>query len=63
MKENKNKMNFIRTSDLETRNKLLSLGFTEITEMSSHDYCFINNGKLVFDNKDNKCVYTNIMCL
>ena len=52
---NKNKMNFIRTSDLETRNKLLSLGFTEITEMSSSDYCFINNGKLVFSATTLKC--------
>lgn len=55
---------FIRVSDKETRDKLITLGFTEITEPSSSTYCFINNGKkLTFDVEKFGGVYTNIMCL
>lgn len=57
------KMNFIRTSDFETAEKLRNLGFTELTEPSSSTFCFINDGKIVYDNSDEKCVYTNILCI
>ena len=55
---------FIRVSDKETRDKLITLGFTEITEPSSSTYCFINNGKkLTFDAEKYDAVYSNILCL
>ena len=67
MKETNKNINkkFIHTSDEDTREKLLSLGFTEITESGMKGYCFINNGRLTFENDDikDKIAYTNILCL
>ncbi len=55
--------NFVKTSDIEMANKLRSLGYIEITEESSKEFCFINDsGKMLFDNNEN-VVYTNILCL
>lgn len=62
--ENKNKMNFIRTTDESTAAKLRSLGYTELTEPSSTSYCFINDGKMVFEEGENsKIVYSNVLCI
>lgn len=58
-----NKMNFIKTSDLDTARRLRDLGFTELTEPSSSTFCFINDGKIVYDDVNDKCVYTNILCI
>lgn len=58
-----NKMNFIKTSDLDTAKRLRDLGFTELTEPSSSTFCFINDGKIVYDDVNDKCVYTNILCI
>ena len=69
MKErNKNKMQFVRTTDPDTAQTLRTLGYTELTEPSSVSYCFINDGKLMFEdgeNKDinNKIVYSNVLCI
>lgn len=67
MKETNKNINkkFIHTSDEDMREKLLSLGFTEITESGTNGYCFINNGRLTFENDDikDKIAYTNILCL
>ncbi len=52
-------MNFIKTSNEETYKKLLNLGFTYLHKEDNF-YCFINNGKQVFDNKD-VIMYTNIL--
>ena len=54
--------NFIKTSDSETAEHLRKLGYTELTEPHSSTFCFINNGKVIFDKNDkNKCVYTNVL--
>jgi len=55
---------FLRTSNAETADKLRMLGFTELTELNSSTFCFINDGKkLTFDAEKHDCVYTNILCL
>ena len=51
-------MNFIKTSSEEMYEKLLSLGFTFLNKEGNF-YCFINDGKQVFDNKD--ILYTSIL--
>lgn len=67
-KENKTKMQFVRTTDESTAKILRSLGYTELTEQSSTCYCFLNDGKLTFDEETNKDItkkiyFTNIMCI
>ena len=55
---------FIITTSKETRDKLLYLGFTEITEPSSSTYCFLNDGKkLTFDVEESGIIFSNIMYL
>ena len=64
MNHNKTDKKFIKVSDKETRNRLIELGFTEITEPSSSTYCFLNDGKrLTFDVEKFGGVYTNVICL
>ena len=64
MDYNKKEYKFIKVTNRETRDKLISLGFTEITEPSSSAYCFINDGKkLTFNVENYGGVYTNIICL
>ena len=67
MNENKNKkMQFVRTTDESTAEILRSSGFTELTEQSTTCYCFLNDGKLTFDDNEeltNKIHFTNIMCI
>ena len=59
------KQNFIKTTDKETADKLISLGF----QLISHDsgvYTFLNQPKkhFNFDEVDkNKMAYTNILSL
>ena len=53
-------MNFIKTSDEETYKRLLNLGFTYLHKEDNF-YCFINNGKQVFDNID--VILTNTICM
>ena len=64
------KMPFIRTTDAETSKLLRACGYTEITEASSTSYCFLNDGKLMFEEDEEKgeeikknMFYTNIMCI
>ena len=64
MDYNKKEYKFIKVSSSETRDKLISLGFTEITEPSSSIYCFLNDGKkLTFNAEENGIIFSNIMCL
>ena len=68
MKEikNKTKMQCIRTHNKVTAEILRNSGYTELTEQSSTCYCFLNNGKLTFDDNEeiNKNVhFTNILCI
>lgn len=59
------KTNFIKTKDKKIRDVLLASGYTEITETGSDYFCFINDGKLKFEQNidTKKLIYTNVMCL
>ena len=65
MKENKTKMQFVRTTDPDTAQLLRANGFTELTEPSSTRYCFINDGKMVFKEGeiDKKINFSNMLCI
>ena len=54
--------NFIRTTDKETANTLLSLGFEQIPDTSGC-YLFINKDTVCFDKESmpEHCVYTNVL--
>jgi hypothetical protein len=57
-------MNFIVTTNRETRDKLLYEGFTEVTQQDNGTFCFLNDGKkLTFDAEKYDAVYTNLLCL
>lgn len=49
---------FIKTTDSETRDTLLKLGF-KLIENDNSSWTFLNSEKLVFS--DNKVVYTDIL--
>ena len=55
---------FIFTSDEETKNNLIKLGFSEIPSGNSF-FMFINNSTLKFDNSVNigKIKFTNKLCI
>ena len=56
------KGNFLKTSDAETKQKLLALGFKLISEDGKVS-TFLNNSTLTFDNKDDnmKFTYSNML--
>ena len=58
------KQNFIRTTDSETAEQLIKLGFQKIDE-SNGIYVFLNCGKKQFEeNLDKtKIQYTNMLCI
>ena len=51
------KMNFVRTTSHETAQKLISEGFTLISN-NGNEYVFLNNGKVLMD-KLKDVAYTN----
>ena len=51
------KMNFVRTTSHETAQKLISEGFTLISN-NGNEYVFLNNGKILMD-KLKEVAYTN----
>lgn len=55
------KYNFIRTTDAETKNQLINLGF-KLVSQDGNSFIFINDKNLSFEysNKD-KIKYTNIL--
>ncbi len=53
-------MNFVKTSNEDTYKKLLELGFTFLQKEGNY-YCFINDGKQVFDNEN--VIITNKLCM
>lgn len=60
------KQNFIQTSDKETAEKLISLGFQQIPDNSGSYYTFLNNQVFNFEsvNLDEKKInYTNRICI
>lgn len=56
------KYNFIRTSDKETRKKLLSEGFKLISQDGDVSI-FLNDHSLTFDNTNNKIQYSNMLSI
>lgn len=67
-KAKKQKMNFIRTTDVDTAKYLRECGLTEITEPNSSTYCFLNNlDQMTFEEDEKqeeiqkKIHYTNIL--
>lgn len=54
------KMNFVRTTDEETANRLLELGF-QLIEKDSTSWTFLNSTVAHFDEDSKKVVYTNIL--
>lgn len=56
------KGNFIKTSDAETKQTLLALGFQLISE-DGNVSTFLNNSILTFDDKSNKLkiAYSNML--
>ena len=57
------KQNFITTTDKETADKLISVGF-QLVSQSSNTYTFLNKPpkNFIFDEVDKtKMVYTNIL--
>ena len=55
------KTNFVRTTSHETAQKLMSEGFTLVSNNGS-EYVFLNNGKVLMD-KLKEVAYTNKICL
>ena len=54
------KYNFIKTSDKETKEKLLKEGF-KLVSQDGNVATFINDHSLTFDNTNNKIQYSNIL--
>lgn len=59
-----NKLQFLKTNNLDVAENLRQHGYTELTESSSTCYCFLNDGKMTFDEEmDKNICYTNILCI
>ena len=54
------KYNFIKTSDKETKEKLLKEGF-KLVSQDGNVATFVNNHSLIFENTNNKIQYSNIL--
>lgn len=54
------KYNFVKTKDIETKNKLVEAGFKLISQ-DGNVFTFLNDHALNFDNKNNKIQYSNIL--
>lgn len=52
--------NFIKTSDKETKEKLLKEGF-KLVSQDGNVATFLNNHSLTFENTNNKIQYTNML--
>jgi hypothetical protein len=55
------KQNFLKTTDEDTKNKLLEQVFKLISQDGS-TYTFLNDTTLTFEDKS-KITYTNILCI
>ena len=58
----KMKYNFLRTSDEDTKNKLIKEGFKLISQ-DGNVFTFMNNHTLTFEDKNNKIQYSNMLCI
>lgn len=54
------KYNFIKTSDKETKEKLLKEGFNLVSQ-DGNVAIFLNNHSLTFENTNNKIQYSNML--
>ena len=54
------KYNFIKTSDKETKEKLLKEGF-KLVSQDGNVATFVNNHSLTFENTNNKIQYSNVL--
>ena len=54
------KYNFIKTSDKETKEKLLKEGF-KLVSQDGNVTTFLNNHSLTFENTNNKIQYSNML--
>lgn len=56
--------NFIKTTDKETADTLLSLGFTLLSD-DNGCYVFFNCKNITFEKSSlpKNCVYTNVLCV
>ena len=54
------KYNFIKTSDKETKEKLLKEGF-KLVSQDGNVATFLNNHSLTFENTNNKIHYSNML--
>ena len=54
------KYNFIKTSDKETKEKLLKEGF-KLVSQDGNVATFVNNHSITFENTNNKIQYSNML--
>ena len=54
------KYNFIKTSDKETKEKLIKEGF-KLVSQDGNVATFVNNHSLTFENTNNKIQYSNML--
>lgn len=54
------KYNFIKTSDKETKEKLLKEGF-KLVSQDGNVATFVNDHSLTFENTNNKIQYSNML--
>ena len=60
--DKKEKKLFIKTTDPDTKKQLEELGFQLVSSESS-GWTFLNDSKVVFDNKEIKVIHTNTLNL
>ena len=56
------KYNFLKTSDIETKNRLLEAGFKLISQEGNVS-TFINDHSLTCEDKNNNIQYSNMLCI
>lgn len=56
------KYNFLKTSDVDTKNQLIQAGF-KLVSQDGNVFTFMNNRTLTFEDKNNKIQYSNNVCI
>lgn len=60
--DKKEKKLFIKTTDPDTKKQLEELGF-QLVSSDSSGWTFLNDSKVIFDNKEIKVIHTNTLNL
>jgi len=60
--DKKEKKLFIKTTDPDTKRQLEELGF-QLVSSDSSGWTFLNDSKIIFDNKEVKVIHTNTLNL